>query len=30
MVSVPTRVKALTWAYENNGTPITDMKISIQ
>lgn len=30
MVSMPTRIKALTWNYENVGTPITDMKIRIE
>ena len=30
MVSVPTRVKALTWCWYNNWTPITDLKINIQ
>jgi hypothetical protein len=30
MVSMPTRIKALTWNYENVGTPITDMKVRIE
>ena len=30
MVSVPTRVKALTWCWFNNWTPITDLKIRIE
>ena len=30
MVSVPMKIKSLTWCSEENGTPVTDMKVRIE
>ena len=30
MVSVPMKIKSLTWCSEENGTPVTDMRVRIE